>query len=100
MKRSPCHLFFETLATELKIDIIEELRRGPKPVGELSKSLGQERSKVSHALLSLSECGFVEAERKGKTRVYSLNKRTIAPLLSLVEKHVKQHCKSCGKMKR
>jgi DNA-binding transcriptional ArsR family regulator len=100
MKRSPCHLFFETLATELKIDIIERLREGPLSVGELSESLGQERSKVSHALLSLRECGFVEVERKGKQRVYSLNKKTIVPLLNLVEKHIKNHCRICRKKVR
>ncbi|MEW6584194.1 MAG: winged helix-turn-helix domain-containing protein, partial [Nitrospirota bacterium] len=58
--RSPCHLFFETLATDLKINIIERLREGPSGVSELSNALGHERSKVSHALLSLYECGFVQ----------------------------------------
>ena len=95
--KSPCHWFFETLATELKIDLIDELRKKPASVGELAKKLKEERSKVSHALLSLEECGFVEAEKQGKERIYSLNKKTIVPLLNLVEKHVKENCRLCRK---
>jgi DNA-binding transcriptional ArsR family regulator len=74
------HLFFETLGTELKLDKINE-----------------ERSKVSHALLSLHDCVFVNVRKEGKRRIYSLNKDTIEPLLNLVEKHVNKYCKVCKK---
>ena len=69
-------------------------------MNELSTSLLQERSKVSHALKSLLDCGFVEVEKKGRERIYSLNKDTIVPLLNIVEKHVKKYCKVCRKIKR
>jgi DNA-binding transcriptional ArsR family regulator len=95
--KSKCHLFFETLGTRLKIDIILKLKESPSNVNELSKELNQERSKVSHALISLLECGFVHVKKEGKNRVYFLNKKTILPLLNLVEKHVKLYCKICGK---
>ena len=95
-----CSLFFETLATELKTNIIAELKERPHSVNELSACLGQERSKVSHALRTLNDCRFVNYRKDGKRRVYSLNKETIVPLLNLVDKHVKKYCKLCGKIKQ
>jgi len=95
--KEKCHLFFETLGTRLKIDIITHLKKDPFSVNELSEQLGQERSKVSHALKSLLECGFVKVKKDSRKRVYSLNTDTILPLLDLVEKHVKKHCKVCRK---
>ena len=97
--KSKCYLFFETLGTKLKIDIIDALNEKQLSVNELAKALNQERSKVSHALLSLYECGFVDVKKEGKSRIYSLNKETILPLLSLIEKHVKKYCKVCRKLK-
>lgn len=93
-----CHLFFETLGTKLKINLLLQLKENPQSVAELAKELGEERSKVSHALLSLLECNFVKVEENGKNRVYSLNKDTIFPLLNLVEKHMKNYCKICRKI--
>ncbi|MDP1695648.1 MAG: helix-turn-helix domain-containing protein [archaeon] len=95
--RDKCYLFFETLGTKLKIDIIIKLKEKPSSVSELSKNLNQERSKVSHALISLLDCGFIEVKKEGKNRIYFLNKDTILPLLNLVEKHVEKYCKICKK---
>ncbi len=92
------HLFFETLGTKLKINIIGSLRKKSFSVTELAQELGEERSKVSHALLSLLDCNFVQVKRKGKKRIYSLNKDTINPLLDLVEEHVNKYCKKCKKL--
>lgn len=92
-----CHLFFETLGTMLKINIIIELKEKSLNVNELSKQLCQERSKVSHALKSLLKCGFVKVKKNGRERVYSLNTDTIMPLLYIAEKHVKKYCKVCKK---
>jgi len=88
-------LFFETLGSKLKIDIILKLRESSFNVNELSNKLNQERSKVSHALKLLLECGFIKVKNKGRERVYSLNEETILPLLSIVEKHVNRYCKVC-----
>ena len=97
MLKHNCYLFFETLSTRLKLDIILLLNEGPLPVNDISNKLNEERSKVSHALKSLLIYGFVVAEKKGREHIYSLNKDTIIPLLNLVEKHVKTHCKICCK---
>ena len=90
-----CHRFFETLGTGLKIDILLGLRKKPLSVSELSEGVGQERSKVSHALLSLLGCGFVRVRKDGKRRIYSVNEDTILPLLDLAERHVTKYCRAC-----
>ncbi len=95
--KDKCYLFFETLGTKLKVDIITKLKEKPLSVSELSKILNQERSKVSHALISLLDCNFIDVKKEGKNRIYFLNKDTILPLLNLVEKHVKKYCKICKK---
>ena len=95
-----CHLFFETLGTKLKIGLILKLKEKPLSVNELSETLDQERSKVSHALISLLDCGFINVKKEGKKRIYSLNEYTILPLLGLVEKHVEEYCKVCKKEAR
>ena len=69
--KEECHLFFETLGTRLKTDIILKLKEKPLSVTELSKNFNQERSKVSHALISLLDCGFVEV-RQDKKKEYIL----------------------------
>ncbi|MFW6233111.1 MAG: ArsR/SmtB family transcription factor [Nanoarchaeota archaeon] len=87
------HLFFTNLANELKISILLCLREKSQNVTQLSNDLGIEQSKVSHALSSLRCCNIVNVEQKGKQRIYSLNKKTIIPMLNLIDKHAKIHCK-------
>jgi len=102
MKESTYHIFFTNLASPLKINIIVSLREEEKSVTELSKDLGVEQSKISHALSSLKCCNIVKMKQKGKQRIYSLNKKTIVPMLNLIDKHAKTFCKkicSCGRMK-
>ena len=97
-----CHLFFETLGTKVKLDILTTLREGPLSVNELSRAVNHERSKVSHALRSLHDCRFVVVSKDGRRRIYSLNTDTIVPLLDLVERHMNTYCmgKGCNKQAR
>jgi ArsR family transcriptional regulator, zinc-responsive transcriptional repressor len=87
-----CHLFFSTLANPTRIAILETLQVGPKNVAELAKLLGHERSMISHNLKPLEDCMFVYSERKGKTRVYRLNKEIIDPLFELFNFHASKYC--------
>jgi len=101
MSNSTYHIFFTNLANPLKIKIIISLKDKEKNVNELSKDLKVEQSKISHALASLRCCNIVEVKQKGKERIYSLNKKTIVPMLKLIDKHAKTfcsgNCKGCGK---
>lgn len=101
MKNSTYHIFFTNLANPLRIDIVTLLKEKERSVTEIAKSLNVEQSKVSHALSSLKSCNIVDVNQKGKQRIYSLNKKTILPMLKLIDKHAKTFCSGncarCGK---
>lgn len=100
MKFNTYHLFFMNLANPLKIQIITSLKEKEKSVSEISKNLKVEQSNVSHALASLKCCNIVQVKQKGKQRIYSLNKKTILPMLKLIDKHAKICCGgkcACGR---
>jgi DNA-binding transcriptional ArsR family regulator len=92
MKVNKYHFFFGNLSNPLKIDIISALKKKSMSVSELIRELEVEQSKLSHALASLRHCHIVEVKRKGKKRIYSLNKETILPILKILDKHEKKFC--------
>ena len=87
------HIFFRNLSNPIRTKIISSLRHKDKSVNELAKDIGIEQSKLSHALASLRFCSVVEVKSKGKERIYSLNKKTIIPLLKIIDNHKCQFCK-------
>jgi DNA-binding transcriptional ArsR family regulator len=101
MFKETYYIFFGKLANKLKIEIISTLKENPCSVMQLVKKLGVEQSKLSHALASLRCCNIVLVKRKGKERIYSLNKGTILPILKIIDQHEKKFCKFCkaGKVK-
>ena len=86
------HIFFSNLSNPLRISIITKLREKEKSVSELVDELNVEQSKISHALASLKNCRIVDVKKKGKQRIYFLNKKTIVPILKLIDKHAKSFC--------
>ena len=92
MKKTTYHIFFSNLASPLRVDIISQLRNKEMCVMEISKSLRVEQSKLSHALSGLRECNLVNVKQKGKKRVYSLNKKTLIPILRIIDKHSRSYC--------
>jgi len=99
MNNSTYHIFFSNLSNPLRISIITSLKEKEKNVTELSKELKVEQSKISHALRNLKGCKIVEVKQKGKERIYSLNKKTIVPMLNLIDKHANSFC-DCKKCAR
>lgn len=63
---------FETLADPTRRRIVEELRSGEKPVGEIVAKAGIHQSGVSRHLRILHESGFVRVRPDGQHRLYSL----------------------------
>ena len=95
MKCNAYHIFFRNLANPLKIEIITALREKPMSVNELVEKLKIEQSKLSHALANLRFCNLVTTKQKGKQRIYSLNKKTIIPILNIIDKHRVNFCPGC-----
>src|SRR3989344_7011249 len=85
-------IFFGTLVSESRLKIINLLRNGKKNVSEIMSELKMDQSAVSHDLARLRKCGFVKMEIDRKFRYYSLNDKTIKPLMSLIDKHMSNYC--------
>ena len=85
-------IFFTSLANPNRLQIVTALRDGSKNVSEICRETGFEQTMVSHNLRRLERCGMVFAEKKGKNRYYTLNEKTIKPLLKLIDNHIKQYC--------
>ena len=86
-------LFFGTLNNKNRINIINVLRKGQKCVSEICRALRFNQTTVSHNLKRLQHCGFVFAERRGKYIYYTINSRTIKPLMGMIDRHMSRYCK-------
>lgn len=62
----------KALADPKRLLIINELRDGPRSVGEIADALGTSQPNVSRHLAVLRDRGFVTAERLGSTVRYAL----------------------------
>ncbi|MBU2104793.1 MAG: metalloregulator ArsR/SmtB family transcription factor [Nanoarchaeota archaeon] len=107
MNKSTYHVFFSNLSNPLRISIITSLKEKEKNVTEISRELKVEQSKISHALRNLKKCKLVDVKQRGKQRIYSLNKKTLVPMLNLIDKHANTYCKceccankNCGGKKK
>ncbi|MBT4166114.1 winged helix-turn-helix transcriptional regulator [archaeon] len=93
------YLFFGNLANPLRVEIISALKEKEMSVLELVEKLGEEQSKISHALKAMKNCSIVSVKQEGKKRIYSLNKETILPMLKIIDKHESKFCEECRAMK-
>ncbi len=92
-------IFFTSLANENRLQIINTLRNKDHNVSEICKATGFEQTMVSHNLKRLERCGMVTPKKNGKFRIYSLNKKTIRPLMELIDHHIQHNCcKLVGKI--
>lgn len=99
MRNSSYKRFFTTLANINRLAIIHYLaREGRQNVSQIVKGTKLEQTAVSHNLKMLLSCQFVHIKPNGKERVYSINEKTIKPLLTLMDEHVERFCKKvCAK---
>lgn len=86
-------IFLETLSNETRLEILLSLQKESQNVTEISRSTGLNQTTISHNLSRLQKCGFVQVEKEGKYRIYSLNRETIIPLLKLIDKHMNKYCR-------
>ncbi|MBC8500191.1 MAG: winged helix-turn-helix transcriptional regulator [DPANN group archaeon] len=89
--------FFMNFANPTKFSILMALTEGPLNVTRITKKINEEQSKVSHNLKKLEQCHILNVKQRGKQRIYSLNSQTVIPMIRLIKKHVKNHCKECDK---
>lgn len=99
MKQISYENFFIHFSNKTKLAIISALMSGPLSVNEIVEKTGKEQSNVSHQLKSLVRCSILNVKQNGKQRIYSLNKKTVSPMLYLVKKHLNvcsAICEECG----
>lgn len=63
---------FAAVAEPTRREILDLLRDGERPVGELVDRLGMSQPAVSKHLRVLREAGLVEMEARGRARIYRL----------------------------
>ncbi|HZW56121.1 MAG TPA: metalloregulator ArsR/SmtB family transcription factor [Nitrososphaerales archaeon] len=83
-------LVFKVLSNQVRLKLIEALRDGERDVGQLCSDIKEEQTRVSHELKCLTVCGFANYRRDGKRIIYSLNSKTVIPILDAASKHVEK----------
>lgn len=109
IQERPYHLCFETLANDLRLKIIENLKKEPMSVQALAMQVKAERSTVSHSLKVLKECSYVDSKKQGKEVIYFLKPRVLeelaeetqkASLFKFMDSHIEKFCcNDCKKLK-
>ena len=70
----------EALGDGTRRKIMEQLRGGPRPVGEIAAALPVSRPAVSQHLRVLKEAGLVTERKEGTRRIYGVEQKAIADL--------------------
>src|SRR3981081_4379571 len=76
---------FRALAEPNRLQIVELLLDGPRPVGDMVDRLGLRQPQVSKHLRVLSEAGLVEARPVAQQRIYSLRAQPLKELDECLE---------------
>src|SRR5437899_11986598 len=84
-------LLFTAPSNDCRVGILNLLRNGPRNVGEISEALKIEQTMASHNLKCLAFCGLVTSQRLGKTIEYTLNRKTVEPILRQADKHISKY---------
>ena len=83
---------FRVLGDPTRLRILELLLDGPRSVRELIDQLGCSRSRVSNHLACLRWCGFAEADRSGRTLIYSIRDARVGSVLAVAREMASDHC--------
>jgi len=76
---------FRGLADPSRLSVLEALRDGPLPAGEVVTRTGLSQPNVSMHLACLAECGLVRWQRRGKFVDYEMADKRVARLLDQAE---------------
>jgi DNA-binding transcriptional ArsR family regulator len=76
---------FDVLADPSRRRILDILREGPRPVGDLVERLGLSQPGTSRHLRVLRDAGLVEARKDAQRRVYELRPEPLAEIAAWLE---------------
>jgi DNA-binding transcriptional ArsR family regulator len=83
--------FFKALAHPARIRILEFLRDGERPAGEILEALGLEQSNGSQHLGVLRNRNIVVARREGTSVLYSVRDPMLYEVLDLLRQYFYDH---------
>ena len=78
---------FRALAEPSRLQIVELLREGPRPVGDMVHRLRLRQPQVSKHLRVLSDAGLVEARVDAQRRIYALRPEPLQDLEVWLERY-------------
>lgn len=78
---------FSALADATRCKVIELLHERPMPVHELTAAFAISRPAISRHLRVLKDARLVKEEKQGRENVYSLQRQTLKPLSSWLDRH-------------
>ena len=94
--------YFRGLGDATRVRILGLLEaRGELSVSELVTAVGQSQSKVSNHLACLRWCGFVDADRDGRTVRYRIADERVSQVLALGRSLLAdnaEHVAACGRI--
>ena len=73
------------LADPMRQEILERLRAGPRPVGEIAAGMPISRPAVSQHLKVLKDCGLVAETRRGTRHYFSIAPEGIGELRAYLD---------------
>ena len=71
---------FAALHDPTRRTVLERLRSGPKPVGEIARGLPVTRPAVSQHLKVLKEAGLVDDRSEGTRRIYQIDPKGLGAM--------------------
>jgi len=78
---------FRALAEPNRLQIVELLLTGPRPVGDMVDQLGLRQPQVSKHLRVLSEAGLVDVRVDAQRRIYALRPAPLQELEAWLERY-------------
>ena len=85
MRRHPAIPLFKLLGVPLRLIVFQRVARRPSTASELAKELPVTRPAVVQHLTVLKRHGLVEAETRGRDRVYRATRTGLVPLREWLE---------------
>jgi DNA-binding transcriptional ArsR family regulator len=77
----------QALAESNRFQIVELLREGPRPVGDMVHRLGLRQPQVSKHLRVLSDAGLVDVRVDAQRRIYALRPAPLKELEAWIERY-------------
>lgn len=87
MRRHPAIPLFKLFGVPLRLVVFQRVARRPSTASELAKELPITRSAVVQHLTLLKQHDLVEAEPRGRDRVYRATRSGLAPLKEWLERY-------------